>query len=320
MVLVVFEHDGEKLKKGGLEATSRAREIAAALGGPVAGLLIGHGVGALAEEAKKYVDTLYVVDAPEFADYTAEKWTAAAFTAAKKAGAKAVVAPASRTGRSWTARLATRMDAALLEDVLELEPTADAVVAKKYAFLNRVLETQKAAYPVVVSTKPNTAPLAEPKGEGAVEALAVELGELEQRVEVLEKIKEEQKRVPLTEANVVVTGGRGMGSAEAFQLVEELADLLGGAVGATRAVVDAGWRPYAEQVGQTGKTVQPNLYIALGVSGAVQHQAGMNKSKVVVAVNKDPDAPIFKETDYGIVGDVHQVLPAMIEAVKKLKD
>ena len=320
MVLVVFEHDGEKLKKGGLEATSRAREIAAALGGPLAGLLIGHGVGALAEEAKKYVDTLYVVDAPEFADYTAEKWTAAAFAAAKKAGAKAVVAPASRTGRSWTARLATRMDAALLEDVLELEPTADAVVAKKYAFLNRVLETQKAAYPVVVSTKPNTAPLAEPKGEGAVEALAVELGELEQRVEVLEKIKEEQKRVPLTEANVVVTGGRGMGSAEAFQLVEELADLLGGAVGATRAVVDAGWRPYAEQVGQTGKTVQPNLYIALGVSGAVQHQAGMNKSKVVVAVNKDPDAPIFKETDYGIVGDVHQVLPAMIEAVKKLKD
>ena len=320
MVLVVFEHDGEKLKKGGLEATSRARQIAAALGGPVAGLLIGHGVGALADEAKKYVDTLYVVDAPEFADYTAEKWTAAAFAAAQQAGAKAVVAPASRTGRSWTARLATRLDAALLEDVLEIEPAADAVVAKKYAFLNRVLETQKAAYPVVVSTKPNTAPLAEPKGEGAVEALAVELGELEQRVEVLEKIKEEQKRVPLTEANVVVTGGRGMGSAEAFQLVEELADLLGGAVGATRAVVDAGWRPYAEQVGQTGKTVQPNLYIALGVSGAVQHQAGMNKSKVVVAVNKDPDAPIFKETDYGIVGDVHQVLPAMIEAVKKLKD
>ncbi len=320
MVLVVFEHDGEKLKKGGLEATSRAREIAAALGGPVAGLLIGHGVGALAEEAKKYVDTLYVVDAPEFADYTAEKWTAAAFAAAKKAGARAVVAPASRTGRSWTARLAARLDAALLEDVLEIEPAADAVVAKKYAFLNRVLEAQKAAYPVVVSTKPNTAPLAEPKGEGAVEALAVELGELERRVEVLEKIKEEQKRVPLTEANVVVTGGRGMGSAEAFQLVEELADLLGGAVGATRAVVDAGWRPYAEQVGQTGKTVQPALYIALGVSGAVQHQAGMNKSKVVVAVNKDPDAPIFKETDYGIVGDVHQVLPAMIEAVKKLKD
>lgn len=117
----------------------------------------------------------------------------------------------------------------------------------------------------------------------------------------------------------MVTGGRGMGSPEAFAMVETLADLLGGAVGATRAVVDAGWRPYAEQVGQTGKTVQPTVYFALGVSGAVQHQAGMNKSKVVVAVNKDPDAPIFKETDYGIIGDVHQVLPAMIEAVKNLK-
>ncbi len=320
MVLVVIEHDGTKPKKGGLEAVTRARELALALSSPVAGLLIGSGLDAVAEEAKNYVDTLYLADDPAFAEYNAEKWTAAAFAAAEKAGAKAVVAPASRTGRTWTARLAARMDAALLEDVLELEPTADAVVAKRYTFLNRVLETQRAAYPVVVTSKPNAAPVAEPAGAGQVEKIEVPLGELEAKVKVLEKIQEEKKRVSLTEANVVVTGGRGMGSAEAFKLVEELADLLGGAVGATRAVVDAGWRPYAEQVGQTGKTVQPALYIALGVSGAVQHQAGMNKSKVVVAVNKDPDAPIFKETDYGIVGDVHQVLPAMIEAVKKLKD
>ena len=320
MVLVFIDHDGTKPKKGGLEAVTRAREIAGALNSPVFGLVVGHGIDGVAAEARKYVDTLYVVDNPAFAEYTPEKWTAAAHAAAQKAGAKAVVAPASRTGRTWTARLAVRLDAGLLEDVLEIEPSAEAVVAKRYTFLNRVLETQRAAYPVVVTSKPNAAPLAEPKGDGQVEALAVSLGELEARVEVLEKIQEEKKRVSLTEANVVVTGGRGMGSPEAFRLVEELADLLGGAVGATRAVVDAGWRPYAEQVGQTGKTVQPALYIALGVSGAVQHQAGMNKSKVVVAVNKDPDAPIFKETDYGIVGDVHQVLPAMIEAVKKLKD
>ncbi len=319
MVLVVLDHDGSKLKKGGLEAVSRARELAAALGTQVAGLIIGQGLDAVAGEAKRFVDTLYVVDAPEFAQYTAEKWTAAAFAAAKESGAKAVVAPASRTGRSWTPRLAARLDAALLEDVLEVAPEAERVVAKKYSFLNRVLETQAAAYPVVVTTKPNAAPVAEPAGEGQVQTLSVSLGELEGKVQILEQIQEEKKRVSLTEANIVVTGGRGMGSPEAFAMVETLADLLGGAVGATRAVVDAGWRPYAEQVGQTGKTVQPTVYFALGVSGAVQHQAGMNKSKVVVAVNKDPDAPIFKETDYGIIGDVHQVLPAMIEAVKNLK-
>lgn len=184
--------------------------------------------------------------------------------------------------------------------------------------MNRVTEKQAASLPVVLTAKPNTTPPAEPQSEGAMEALTVEPPAA--RVEVLERLTEQKKGVSLSEATVVVTGGRGLGSAEAFAGVEALANALSAAVGATRAVVDAGWRPYGEQVGQTGKTVQPNAYIALGVSGAVQHQAGMNKSKYIVAVNKDAEAPIFKVADYAVVGDVHQVLPALLEAVKKLKD
>lgn len=313
MILVVLEHDGARLRKGALEAVTRARQLSA-LGG-VSGVVIGENLTSVAEEARRYVDTVYVA---EVGAYTAEKWAAAAYAAAQKAGAKVVIASGGRQSRSWTPRLAYRLGAGLLEDTLETSTDGSRVIASRYSFLNRVTEKQAASLPVVITAKPNTTPLAEPQGEGSVEDLSVELPPAQ--VEVLERVTEQKKGVSLTEATVVVTGGRGLGSPEAFAGVEELADLLGGAVGATRAVVDAGWRPYGEQVGQTGKTVQPGVYIALAVSGAVQHQAGMNKSKYIVAVNKDAEAPIFKIADYGVVGDVHQVLPALIEAAKKLKD
>ncbi len=313
MVLVVLDHDGSRLRKGSLEALTRARRLAEALGEKVAGVLLAEEKAPL-EEARKHVETLYTAT---LGPYTAEKWAAGVLEAAK-GGAKAVVAPSSRQSRTYLGRVAYALRAGLLEDTLDSWAEGDQVYATRYAYLNRVTEKVRAALPVVLTVKPNTTPLAEPlAGEAEVVALSVPQVPT---VEVLERLQEEKKGVSLAEANVVVAGGRGMGSAEAFKGVEELAALLGGAVGATRAVVDAGWRPYAEQVGQTGKTVQPALYIALGVSGAVQHLAGMNKSKYIVAVNKDPEAPIFKHADYGIVGDVHQVLPALIEAVKKLKD
>ncbi|WP_027891547.1 electron transfer flavoprotein subunit alpha/FixB family protein [Calidithermus chliarophilus] len=313
MILVVLEHDGARLRKGALEAVTRARQLSAL--GAVSGVVIGENLGAVAEEARRYVGTVYVA---EVGGYTAEKWAAAAYAAAQKAGARVVIATGGRQSRSWSAKLAYKLGAALLEDTLETSTDGSRVVATRYSFLNRVTEKQAAGLPVVITAKPNTTPLAEPQGEGSVESLSVEAPAAQ--VEVLERVVEQKKGVSLTEATVVVTGGRGLGSPEAFAGVEQLADLLGGAVGATRAVVDAGWRPYGEQVGQTGKTVQPGAYIALAVSGAVQHQAGMNKSKYIVAVNKDAEAPIFKIADYGIVGDVHQVLPALLEAAKKLKD
>lgn len=314
MVLVVLDHDGNRLKKGSLEALTRARDLAQALGEKVAGVLLAE-EKAPVEEARKYVEVLYTAT---LGPYTAEKWAAGVLKAAEASGAKAVVAPSSRQSRAYLGRVAYALRAGLLEDTLESRVESGEVHATRYAYLNRVTQKVKAALPVVLTVKPNTTPLAEPL-PGEAEVVALSVPEVP-TVEVLERLQEEKKGVSLTEADVVVTGGRGMGSPEAFKLVEELAALLGGAVGATRAVVDAGWRPYSEQVGQTGKTVQPSLYIALGVSGAVQHLAGMNKSKYIVAVNKDPEAPIFKHADYGIVGDVHQVLPALIEAVKKLKD
>jgi electron transfer flavoprotein alpha subunit len=311
VILVVLEHDGQRLRKGALEALTRAQQLAAL--GTIKALLIGENLSSVAEEAKQYAD-VYIA---EIGSYTAEKWAAATYAAVQKSGAKVVVASASRQGRSWTPRVAFKMKAALLEDTLESSTDGTKVIASRYSFLNRVTEKQAAAVPVVLSAKPNTTPLAQPTGSGSVENLSVDLPKT---IEVLERVVEQRKGIALTEATVVVTGGRGLGNPEAFAGVEALAASLGAAVGATRAAVDAGWRPYGEQVGQTGKTVQPSVYIALGVSGAVQHQAGMNKSKFIVAVNKNPEEPIFKIADYSIVGDVHQILPALIEAAKKLKD
>ncbi|WP_022798020.1 electron transfer flavoprotein subunit alpha/FixB family protein [Thermus islandicus] len=313
MILVVLDHDGNRLKKASLEALTRARRLGEAFGERVAGVLLAEEKAPL-EEARRYVETLYTA---VLGPYTAERWAAGILEAAK-GGAKAILAPSSRQSRAYLGRVAYALKAGLLEDTLDSWPEGGEVHATRYAYLNRVTQRVKAALPVVLTVKPNTTPLAEPLG-GEAEVVPLAVPEVP-TVEVLERLQEQRKGVSLTEADIVVTGGRGMGSAEAFRLVEELAALLGGAVGATRAVVDAGWRPYAEQVGQTGKTVQPSLYLALGVSGAVQHLAGMNKSKYIVAVNKDPEAPIFKHADYGIVGDVHQILPALIQAVKKLKD
>jgi electron transfer flavoprotein alpha subunit len=205
------------------------------------------------------------------------------------------------------------LGSALFEDALRLEFREGATIALRYSHLARVTAQVQTSAPVVVATiKPGSFAAAE-QNQTTAEQFDVDLNLAARRLQILARNQERGSRVSLADADVVVAGGRGLGSVEEFtRLVEKLAARLGAAVGATRAVVDAGWRPYAEQVGQTGKTVQPKVYIALGISGAVQHLSGMNKSRFIIAINKDRDAPIFRFADLGVVGDVGKLVPAIL--------
>jgi electron transfer flavoprotein alpha subunit len=320
MILFLAEYANGKLKKSALELVTASQTLGSKLGKEVTGIVLGADVSA-AQELATYINVITVQDAA-LSDVRSETYTSVLTNLAKELNATALLVSASRSGLSFSPRVAMRLDAPLLEDVTSLEVQDNQIIATRLTYLARVTETVKAlSFPVVISVKPNIFPVASSGFLGKLESRSVALSDQDQRVTVGEKSSAKTGRVSLEEADLVVTGGRGFGSGENFsKLVEPLADSLGAGVGATRAVVDAGWRPYNEQVGQTGKTVAPKAYFALGVSGAVQHMSGMNRSKYIVAVNRDPDAPIFKVADYGIVGDVNIVVPALMEALKGLKD
>ena len=322
MILFVAEHKNGKLRKSALELVSAAKSLAESLDAQVAGLVLGDDIDAVTSELARYVDTVYAAADETLSEFRAEPYTTVVANVAKEQEAKAVLVAASRSGLSYSPRVALRLGAALLEDINSLEVQDGRVTAQRFSYLSRVTETVQAqSLPVVVSIKPNIFPVAFSVAEesgGRAKAVEVSLSEQDTRVKIGERHTAGGERVALEEASVVVTGGRGVGSEEGFStLVESLADTLSAGVGSTRAVVDAGWRPYSEQIGQTGKTVAPKLYVALGVSGAVQHLSGMNRSKVIVAINKDADAPIFKVADYGVVGDVSAVVPEFRKAVEE---
>lgn len=320
MILIVAEHAGGKLSKSTFEMVQAARDLGQASGreGPLTLLVMGANVASVATQAALLAGQVLVADLPALAEYDAEVWAAAVAQIAKEGEAHAVLIGASRSGREYSPRVAVKLDAPLIEDAVSLQDEGGALVAEHYTFLARVTERVQAAGSVVVVTiKPGAFAMATPNAEPA-EQYDVELELPGRRMQITGRTSEKSERVALADADLVVAGGRGVGSPEGFtELVEGLADQLGAAVGATRAVVDAGWRPYSEQVGQTGKTVQPKAYFAIGISGAVQHLSGMGKSKLIVAINKDAEAPIFKEADYGIVGDVKLIVPALIAELKK---
>ncbi|MHC4470705.1 MAG: electron transfer flavoprotein subunit alpha/FixB family protein, partial [Planctomycetota bacterium] len=253
--------------------------------------------------------------------YSSDGFAIALAETVRKADPEVILVAASALGKDLGPALAARLGVAIVTDAIECSVEEGKLRAVRPVYAGKariVVEPDKA--PVVLSLRPNVFEPAEERDAKAEEvSVKADLTGEQIRTVVREVLAPEVRQVDLTEADIIVSGGRGLKGPENFHLVEELAEAIGGVVGASRAVVDAGWRPHAEQVGQTGKTVSPKLYVACGISGAIQHLAGMSSSKCIVAVNKDPDAPIFKVSDYGIVGDVFEVLPALSAAVKEKK-
>jgi electron transfer flavoprotein alpha subunit len=321
-VCVIAEFRNGNLRRVAFEVASEGKRIADALGGSVCAIAIGSGVADKAAELGRYaVDKVYVADDPALENYVAETYVPVIADIISKCDPAAIILPASVDGKDLGARLAARLQAGLAQDCTQIACEGGVLKAKRPIFAGKCYawcEWAEGALPVI-SCRPNVmdclAPMEEKQAE--VEKVAVSIPQARSAAKSLDL--DTSGKVELTEAEIIVSGGRGMKGPENFAMLEDLAKALGAAVGASRASVDAGWRPHADQVGQTGKVVNPNLYIAVGISGAIQHLAGMGSSKFIVAVNKDSEAPIFSKADYGIVEDLFNFVPAFTEEVRKLK-
>lgn len=317
-ILVLLEQRNGQIKKASFEAAKAGSDFANKLGSDVVGLVIGNEVGDIEKTGNYGVPKVVHLKNTELENYSASAYTKIVADFIKAESVDIVLIPNTSLGKDLAPRIAVRVDAGLAMDCLDFEFEGNDIVATRPVYAGKALiDVKVSSDKKVFSIRPNVYPAGEPSGSPA-EVDVKPAADIDLSSRVVE-LKKSEGKLDVAEAEIIVSGGRGMKGPEHFNLVEDLADSLGAAVGASRAVVDAGWRPHSEQVGQTGKTVQPNLYIALGISGAIQHLAGMRSSKYIVAVNKDKDAPIFQVADYGITGDVFEVVPALIEEIKKLK-
>ncbi|WP_446213065.1 electron transfer flavoprotein subunit alpha/FixB family protein [Micromonospora sp. IBSANI012] len=316
-VLVVVEATREfGVKKVTLEMLTLARE----LGTPSAVVLGGAGAAeALSAKLGEYgAEKIYAAESEEIDGYLVAPKATVLAELVKRVQPAAVLLASAQEGKEIAARLAVKLDNGILTDVVGL--AADGT-ATQVAFAGSTIVKSKVTKGLpLVTVRPNSVNPAPAPATPAVEQLTVAVTDTDKLAKVVDRVAEQKgSRPELTEAGIVVSGGRGVGNADNFKLVEELADLLGGAVGASRAAVDSGFYPHQFQVGQTGKTVSPQLYVALGISGAIQHRAGMQTSKTIVAVNKDGEAPIFELADFGVVGDLFKVVPQAAEEIRKRK-
>lgn len=322
-VLVFAESRGGELRKVALEAVTAGRALADAGGAEVHALMLGGpGLASKADQLGRHgADVVLVVEHPALANHSAEVAAATAAARAKDGGYAAVVFSASAQGKDLAPRVAAKLGVPMAADVLSFEKSGNGISVKHPGYASKVMQTLTlTAQPAILSLRPGAVTPAGNAKAGRVESLAPAMDPASARVVVKEMVQGRSGRPDLGEAPVVVSGGRGLRAAENFKLVEDLAEAFGNAaVGCTRAVADDGWRPQSDQIGQTGRTVSPQLYVAVGISGAIQHLAGMRTAKTIVAINRDKEAPIFKVADYGIVGDALEVVPALTAAVREAK-
>ncbi len=319
-VWIVAEVRDGAYRKVSFEIASAARKLADELGDEVCAVLCGSGIEGKAAELGKYgVDKVYVADNAALEPYTTDAHAAAVAKIVKEKDPAILLFGASVQGKDLAARLVGKLAAGLATDCTGLKIEGGKLIAVRPMYAGKCFgEVAFEAAPAMASLRPNVFAIVENAKAGAVEKFdpALDAGQI--KTKVAEIAKDTSGKIELTEANIIVSGGRGMKGPENFPMIEELAKVLGAAVGASRAAVDAGWRAATDQVGQTGKTVSPNLYIACGISGAIQHLAGMSSSKFIVAINKDPEAPIFQRADYGIIDDLFKVVPEVTAAAKKI--
>ena len=316
-ILTFAEQRDGKLRRASLEAVSEARRLAGALGATVTAVVVGPGSEAHAGELAAYgADGVRVIDDAALGTYSTEAYARALAQAIADTRPSVVLVPFTAMGKDLAPRVAAKVGAGLASDCVELQAKGGRLVARRPVYAGKAYATVEwAGEPQMATLRPNVFPLGQPDASRKAEIVRAAV-DASARARLTGVKATTQGKVQLTEAQVIVSGGRGLKGAEHFHLVEALAEAMGAAVGASRAIVDAGWVDHQLQVGQTGKTVSPALYVACGISGAIQHLAGMSSSKTIVAINKDPDAPIFKVADYGILGDVFEVLPKLTAAAK----
>jgi electron transfer flavoprotein alpha subunit len=322
-VLVFIEQRDGKIRKASLEALTLGRTLAGKTGGALGAAIAGSGIGGLAPELAAYgAAKVFVADAPELAVYSSEGYTAALDAAVAAFSPSILLVSCTTMGKDVAPRLAARRKVGVLSDVMTLDVEGGRLLGTRpvYSGKARATVTPAAGAALQIATpRPNVFPASKADAPGAGEVVPVSVAGAKIRAKVVKVEAAEAGEIDVAEADKIVSGGRGIKGPENWPVLRALCRELGAALGASRAAVDAGWIDHAHQVGQTGKVVSPSLYVACGISGAIQHLAGMGSSKVIVAINKDPEAPIFKIATYGIVGDLFQVVPALTEAAKKMK-